>query len=154
MHERADKVQPIRRSQRNDNILKRSVLCHKPCRLYQSAPPYNTKPVKYSLGEIRPSCSGMRDSKIHSVCRTPDCNDVTQSEENDSQSVRPFGTLRTVTERTDQDDEEESNVELQEDLEDRFASTLAHKVEGIGFGILGSGTNKLKELCQNVQFRR
>ncbi len=39
-------------------------------------------------------------------------DDVTQTEQADADNVRPLRTLRTVAERTDQDDEEKAKVQL------------------------------------------
>jgi len=42
-----------------------------------------------------------------------------------------FTYLRPITQGTNQNQEEKTNVEIQEDLKDHFASTLAQEVERI-----------------------
>lgn len=54
----------------------------------------------------------MRDSEVDSIPRTIKRDDVTEPEKDHGDRVRPFRTLRPITERTDDDHEEQGDIEL------------------------------------------
>lgn len=63
-----------------------------------------------ALGEILPSCDRVRDGKVDGKACTVERDDVTEAEEDHSDGVSPFRTLRPVTERTDDDHKEQGDV--------------------------------------------
>lgn len=56
----------------------------------------------------------MRDGEVDSIARTIERDDVTEPEEDHGDRVRPFRTLRPITERTDDDHEQQGDIELVE----------------------------------------
>ena len=83
------------------------------------------------LREVLPSLEGMGNSEVDSVASAPERDDVAKTKEDDTDRVRPFRSLWPVTERADQDDEQETQVELEEHFEDRRTSTFGKEVERI-----------------------
>ena len=75
----------------------------------------------------------MWDREVHSIARAPEGDDVAEAEEHDAQRVRPLRALRTVSERTDQDDEEQTQVQLEEYFKDVCTSTFRNEEERIIF---------------------
>jgi hypothetical protein len=95
----------------------------------------------------------MRNGEVDSISSTPCRNDVTKTEEEHCDCICPFRTLftfvkikpcflkripsygitylRPIAQGTNQNQEEKTNVEIKEDLKDKFASTLAQEVERI-----------------------
>ena len=53
--------------------------------------------------------------------------------------------LWPVAKRANGDDEDETDVQLQEDFEDIFSCTVTQEVEGIGFRICGCRGYQLQE---------
>jgi len=76
------------------------------------------------LGEFLPSIQCVRHCEIDSVARAPKSDDVTQSKQNHRDRVRPFGSLWSVSEGANEDNENDTNVELEENFEDNLASSL------------------------------
>lgn len=81
-----------------------------------------------------PSSESVRYSKVNSEGRTPKGNAVTYTEENNRERIRPFGSLRSVTERTNQDDEENGDVDVEDDFENGSAGAGTQEVKCVGFG--------------------
>lgn len=54
----------------------------------------------------------MRDSEVDSISRTIKRDDVTEPKKDHSDRVRPFRTLRPITERADDDHEQQGDIEL------------------------------------------
>ena len=54
----------------------------------------------------------MRNSQEDSEACTPEGNDVTQTEEENSGAVNPLGSLWPISERTDDNDEDQADVQL------------------------------------------
>ena len=73
----------------------------------------------------------MWDREVHSITRAPEGDDVAEAEEHDAQRVRPLRALRTVSERTDQDDEEQAEVEFEEHFEDVRTGAVSNEAERI-----------------------
>ena len=51
-------------------------------------------------------------------------DDVAYTEQNHRGSVGVFGALRTSTKRTDDDDKNQGNVELEDDIEDDWTDSI------------------------------
>lgn len=73
----------------------------------------------------------MRHCEIDGVARAPEGDYVAQAKENHRDRVRPFGSLWTVSEGTNEDDENNTNVEFEEDFEDNFTRAFRQEVESI-----------------------
>lgn len=67
---------------------------------------------RHSRWEIFPSGDRVRDCEVDGIARTPERDDVTEPEKDHGQRVCPFGTLRSITKRTDDNHEKQSDVEL------------------------------------------
>lgn len=76
----------------------------------------------------------MWDSKVHSPCSTPQGDNVAKTKEDDTETVDELGALRSVTEGTNQNDKDQSNVELQDDFKDIGANALRDEVKRVGLG--------------------
>lgn len=66
-----------------------------------------------ALREVLPTIDRMRHRKVDCESSTPKSDDTTDTEEHHRNGVCPFRTLWTITERTNQDDKQNTNVELQ-----------------------------------------
>ena len=66
----------------------------------------------------------MRHCEIDGVACAPKGDDVTQSKQNHRDRVRPFRSLWAVSERANEDNENDTNVELEENFKDNLASSL------------------------------
>ena len=75
----------------------------------------------------------MRDGQVDGIASAPKRDNVAKTEEDDTDRVRPLRTLRPVAERTNQDDEQKTEVKLEEDLEDFGTSAVGEEVESILF---------------------
>lgn len=85
----------------------------------------------------------MRHSEVHREASTPQGDDVTKTEEDDGKDVRPFRTLRTVTERDDDDEEESADVDLEHDFENFWTSAVRQEVERVSLGLRGCRFDEL-----------
>ena len=65
-----------------------------------------------ALREVLPTIDRMRHRKVDCESGTPKSDDTTDTEEHHRNGVCPFRTLWTITERTNQDDKQNTNVEL------------------------------------------
>ena len=72
----------------------------------------------------------MRDGQVDGIASAPKRDNVAKTEEDDTDRVRPLRTLRPVAERTNQDDEQKTEVELEEDLEDFGTSAVGEESMG------------------------
>ena len=87
----------------------------------------------------------MQYCEVDGITSAPERDDVAKTEEDDTDDVCPLGTLRPVAERTDEDDEQEAEVELEEDFEDVSTCSLGKELEGIGFGVRSSRGDQEEE---------
>ena len=129
VHEGADEVKTVGGSKRDDDVTERRVALDQSVKRDQHRKP--THPPEHSLREVLPAIDGMRHGEVYGVCSTPQGDDIAQTEEQNADRVRPLGTLRAVTERTDQDDEEQAEVELEEHFEDVRAGAVGDEAERI-----------------------
>ena len=63
-------------------------------------------------------------SEIDSITSAVQGDDVAYTEQDHRGSVGVFGTLGSITKRTDDDDKEEGNVELEDDFENEGADSI------------------------------
>lgn len=96
-----------------------------------------------SLWKIFPTLDVMRNRKVNSVSSTPHCDDVTKSKQQHRNRICPFRTLRSISKRTNQNHEENTDIEIQEDFENGLSCTTTQKLECIRLDIGGSGRNQL-----------
>lgn len=73
----------------------------------------------------------MWHGEIDRIARTIQRDHITEPEKDHRDHVGPFRALWTVTERTDDDDEEQGDVELEEDFEDVLACACTEEIEGV-----------------------
>ena len=66
-----------------------------------------------ALREVLPTIDRMRHRKVDCESSTQKSDDTTDTEEHHRNGICPFRTLWTITERTTQDDKQNTNVELQ-----------------------------------------
>ena len=142
VHERPDEVEAVGSRKRNDDVTESRVGTDQPALGIQRQEKAAER--KDVLGEVFPACSSVGHSEVHGVACTPQRDDVAKTEEHDADRVRPFGTLRAVAERTDQDDEEQAEVELEEHFEDVRTRAVGDEGERVGVRIRGS---RVDELC-------
>jgi hypothetical protein len=64
------------------------------------------------MDNIFPTALGVRNGEVDSKAGTPESDDLTDTEKENAQRVRPFGTLRAITQRADKDNKDEGDVEL------------------------------------------
>lgn len=91
--------------------------------------------VLNETAEIFPSCEGVGNGQINRVSGAPNSDHVTETKEHDANSIRPFRTLRSISQGTNQDDKDETNVKLQKNFKHNLTRSLAHEIEGISFRI-------------------
>ena len=87
----------------------------------------------------------MRHREIDCVARAIKGDDVTKSKEDHRERVCPLGPLWSVSEGTDKNDEENTDVELEEYLEDDLTGASGEEVESIGGAVSCGGFDKLRE---------
>ncbi len=63
-------------------------------------------------------------SEIDSITTAIQGDDIAYTEQDHRGSVYVFGALRSITERTDDDDKYDSNIELEDDFEDDWTDSI------------------------------
>ena len=115
MHERPDEVETVGRSQRYDNVTECRIGLDQAILHNISAFLYTTELQVHLLRQVLPASDGMRHSEVHRVASTPERKDVTKTKQHHAERVNPLRTLRTVAERTHDDDEDKGDVQLPAD---------------------------------------
>lgn len=77
------------------------------------------------LREVLPSAEVMRNREVDRISSTPCCDNVAQPEKEHCECVDPFRSLRSIAQRTNQNDKEKANVKTEEDLKYIFSSTCS-----------------------------
>ena len=84
------------------------------------------------VSKAAPAVKGMRDCHIDRVSGAPQGNDVAETKQEYRGAVSHLGSLWTVTERTNGDDEENGDVQLENNIEyDSTGTVEVHEREGI-----------------------
>ena len=85
----------------------------------------------------------MRHREIDRVTRAIEGNEVAKSKQDHRDRVCPFGPLWTVSEGTNKDDEEKTDVQLEEDFEDDLTGASGEEVESVVGAIRCGGFDEL-----------
>lgn len=85
----------------------------------------------------------MRHREIDGVACAPKSDDVAQSKQKHRDRVRPFGSLWSVSEGTNKDNENNTDVEFEEDFKDDLTSASRQEVESVIGAVRCSGFNEL-----------
>ena len=74
--------------------------------------------------KVLPLIRTFRSDKIYGITTAVQGDDVAYSEHDHRGSVNAFGALRSTAERTDDDDKDKGNIELEDDIEDDWTDSI------------------------------
>ena len=116
--ERAEQIETIGGRERDDNIAERRIGLNE-------------------ISKAGPAIERMGDRHVDRVSGAPQGDDVTETKEEYCDTVSHLGTLWAITERANGDDEEKTNVQLENDIENDSTGTIkVHERESICSGVL------------------
>lgn len=111
VNERAEEIEAISCSQGYNDVAERFIVFYETAR-WVSLLKHRFK-VEKLLGEILPPGDSVWNSEVNGISGTPYCDNIAQSEQHHADGVRPFRTLRSISERTNQDNKDETDVQLE-----------------------------------------